>query len=967
MHSRSFRTKQIRPIVHRFAFPLSLALTVLAPLSASAASDVWDGGAGDGSWLTFGNWASDAQFPGLAINDFTSLDDASFGSVGSATPIDLGGFINIRSLIYGISGSDAAAVTIGDANDLLNLTTGGGVTINAGVTTAQFLGVGGTTINLSNVANSTAVFQNDGAGLLTIGGNLVGNMASGNGLITFAGTGNTTVTGTITKPGAGAMALLKSGTGTLTLTNGGVFNGTGVVGGAGNGNNASLPFVVRSGSLRFNGGAYTVTGEAAVGDNAGVGATGNNANLTIDAGSLNVTTWLSVGRGNGTGTVSSDVVLNGNSTISAVNFALGYNNNNVANRPKATVTLNDASVFTVTNNNANFNFAESAGSYGILTLNGISRLVHNGGATGTKIGISGTGVLNVNSAGATVDVRNLIIGQGANGVGAVYHQGTLKSVGLDGLFMGDGAGSASYFRNDNGAATVANDNAANIVAGIGNNSNAVVDVMSGRLSATRVGAGFFNNTNATNSQYNVTGGELASGATGFLVGDDGAKVNKWANVNVTGPGIFTNPGVINLSNANNAANTGILSIKGGGTATADTITTGGTASNTFINLDQGTLRASSGTTATWINGNIDRVTAYEGGAVFDTNGFSKSIDAPITAPVADGVTTFGITSVQLSGVGTNYEGRPVVKITGGGGTGATAIADFDLATGTVTGVTMTSPGSGYTSAPTVTILGGGGTALTATASMGSVNGGGIAKTGDGVLTLSAPNTYTGSTHVAGGALVVNGSLAATSDVGVDAGATLTVNGSMNASANIDIAGVLTGAGVVGSVDILAGGVISPGNNTGTFTTGAELWAGGGSYLWQIGALAANGGTQGGTTGWDFINGASSTLGITADGSTKFTLRIDSLGTLAGWDNSVDQSWLIASFGGGISGFSSDNFSLDSTGFADENALGAGFFEVAQVGADLQLQFNAVPEPGVAIALFGGLGAIAAFRRSRQRA
>jgi hypothetical protein len=372
----------------------------------------------------------------------------------------------------------------------------------------------------------------------------------------------------------------------------------------------------------------------------------------------------------------------------------------------------------------------------VITLNGSSMLTRNGAASGTRIGMTGTGVLDIASPTASANVRNLIIGQGANGVGAAYNKGTLLGL-PDGLFLGDGGGSASYFRNDNGTAPTPNATAGTIAAAIGANSNAVVDVVSGSITGTRVIAGAFNN-NSNNAQYNVTGGTLGTGATGFQVGDNNTRINKWANVNVTGSGQFTNPTTINLSLANNAANTATLSVATGGTVTADTITAAG-AALAYVNFHNGTLQASAGTTASLVN-NVDRLTVHSGGMTIHTNGFNKNLDAVIASPDADGTTTFGVTSVSLSGTGTGYEGRPVVKITGGGGTGATAMADFNPATGEVTGVTLTSPGSGYTSAPTVTVAGGGGTALTATAAIGAVSGGGLTKTGGGTLTLTQANT-----------------------------------------------------------------------------------------------------------------------------------------------------------------------------------------------------------------------------------
>ena len=47
-------------------------------------------------------------------------------------------------------------------------------------------------------------------------------------------------------------------------------------------------------------------------------------------------------------------------------------------------------------------------------------------------------------------------------------------------------------------------------------------------------------------------------------------------------------------------------------------------------------------------------------------------------------------------------------------------------------------------------------------------GGSLTKTGAGTLTLSGTNTYTGATTVSAGALIVNGSIASSSGLTVDA-------------------------------------------------------------------------------------------------------------------------------------------------------------------------------------------------------
>ena len=51
--------------------------------------------------------------------------------------------------------------------------------------------------------------------------------------------------------------------------------------------------------------------------------------------------------------------------------------------------------------------------------------------------------------------------------------------------------------------------------------------------------------------------------------------------------------------------------------------------------------------------------------------------------------------------GFGYDSPPVVLVSGGGGSGATAVAT--VSDGFVTGITISNPGSGYASAPTVRI------------------------------------------------------------------------------------------------------------------------------------------------------------------------------------------------------------------------------------------------------------------------
>jgi hypothetical protein len=81
----------------------------------------------------------------------------------------------------------------------------------------------------------------------------------------------------------------------------------------------------------------------------------------------------------------------------------------------------------------------------------------------------------------------------------------------------------------------------------------------------------------------------------------------------------------------------------------------------------------------------------------------------------------GLYAVSIADGGSGYSQPLSVQITGGGGSGATATAAYDVGTGQVTGITLTNKGHDYTTPPTVTIVNGrsGGVAATATAVLGN--------------------------------------------------------------------------------------------------------------------------------------------------------------------------------------------------------------------------------------------------------
>lgn len=115
------------------------------------------------------------------------------------------------------------------------------------------------------------------------------------------------------------------------------------------------------------------------------------------------------------------------------------------------------------------------------------------------------------------------------------------------------------------------------------------------------------------------------------------------------------------------------------------------------------------------------------------------ITSPFTTATATAFTDGSgvITSIFVNNNGSGYLTAPAVTIAGGEGTGATATSTISPVT--VIAINPSNTGSGYTSAPTVNIIGGGGTGATAIAILGT------GATADQVVGYTITNPGTGYT------------------------------------------------------------------------------------------------------------------------------------------------------------------------------------------------------------------------------
>ena len=241
------------------------------------------------------------------------------------------------------------------------------------------------------------------------------------------------------------------------------------------------------------------------------------------------------------------------------------------------------------------------------------------------------------------------------------------------------------------------------------------------------------------------------------------------------------------------------------------------------------------------------------------------------------------------------------------------------------------------------------TAVTATVNAPLAAAAGMSKSGTG--TLAVGGTISGGPlFVNNGTLVATASASITSAPGIVVLAPGTLDVTQQSGGLVLANGqALAGAGTVsGSVTVGSGATLSPGSNLGTLSvTHGVTWASGGDYNWQVVDAA---GTAGADPGWDLLS-AGGSLDVTATSADPFQLNLWSLsstvpdvnGDAANFSPTQGYTWTIASAAGGITGFATDAFVINTAaangtaGFS--NDLGGGSFSLAVLGNDLNLVFT----------------------------
>ncbi|MCY3014149.1 MAG: autotransporter-associated beta strand repeat-containing protein [Planctomycetota bacterium] len=510
---------------------------------------------------------------------------------------------------------------------------------------------------------------------------------------------------------------------------------------------------------------------------------------------------------------------------------------------------------------------------------------------------SGVGNLTVNGnfvpssgGGVSVAAGNLVLGGGPTASG-------IYNLGASGVLTGNLVLSGTQRMNVNDGATLSGSGQIQLPT-----SGALISNLSGNAGGT-VSAGI--GLNSTGQSFTAGSWSGATYTPGTFTSTIGA--TKGANTSTTGnltiSGVISGDSDLDLSNSS-------LSGGGGGvlTLSAQNTYTGNTTINTGTPDVAGTASIKLGiaNALPTTSGVIVGTKVGIGAARLDINGFNQQV-----AYLADGANATVGSTKNLSIVN---NGPQDATLTFGG---------------------ATTPGKGFGG-----VIGTGGHVVN------------VVKTGVNTQTLTAANTYTGSTTIAEGTLALSGagSINASPTITVAAGAMFDV-ASVTGGYSIANGQTLGGAGTVSGAATVAGTIAPNMNAIGTFTMGATTLAGGGGLNVQIYDAAGSAGS-----GWDLLT---STGDVTVPGSGSFTIRLASASSAGGaagqainFNDNAAGSWAMMTTAGSLVGFDASRFTVDASGFA--NNLAGGTFTVSDTGSSgtgLYLVFT----PGSIATWDGGSG------------
>jgi autotransporter-associated beta strand protein len=263
-------------------------------------------------------------------------------------------------------------------------------------------------------------------------------------------------------------------------------------------------------------------------------------------------------------------------------------------------------------------------------------------------------------------------------------------------------------------------------------------------------------------------------------------------------------------------------------------------------------------------------------------------------------------------------------------------------------------------------------------SVGIGGNAGVLLSGNGTVNFTSPNTYSGNTTISAGTLRANNGFAAGSGSATGSGSVTISGGTFGGNGNISGAVTLSSGNITAGVDAVTPGKLA--------TSSTETWSGGAKFIWKINDAT---GAKGASDGWDDLTMSALTL-TSLSTSNRFTISLNSLsgnttGTPSHLTTSGSQEWIIAEtsaatvqidgtpyanvnlFGGATPVALAGLFVLDTSGFqvSGQPAPNGDFsLDLVTVGGDedLQLTYNAAPEPGALILSLAGLMPLLLARR-----